>query len=68
MTNDSDAGSVVEHAVRMSGGGMTIRNPHPDTERIYPLGQWITHQQRDGCKVYRRRILVLDDWQEVPRG
>lgn len=58
---------VVEHAILMSGGGMQVRNGDPEIERIYPLAQWIRGQQRFGGMVYRRTVLVVEDWAEVPR-
>lgn len=58
--------AVVEHAVRMSDGGMHVRNAHPQTERVYPLTEWIramytVHQTR----VFKRRVIVVEDWTEV---
>lgn len=57
---------VVEHAIGMSGGSMQVRNDHPEIERIYPLAKWIPDHQRHGGKVYTRRVIVVDDWTEVP--
>lgn len=57
---------VVEHAIEMSGGGMHVHYDHPDIERIFPLADWIKSQQRFGGKVWRRTVIVVDDWQEVP--
>lgn len=57
---------VVEHAVQMSGGGMQVRSGGAHIERIYPLADWIPAQQRFGGKVYRRTIIVVEDWTEVP--
>jgi hypothetical protein len=59
--------TVTEHATGMSGGGMNVRPDDPEIERVYPLAVWIAHRQRDGGRVYRRRIVVVDDWEEVPR-
>lgn len=64
----SPGGTVVEHAVRMSDGGMHVRNQHPQTERVYPLADWIkamheVHQTR----VFKRRVIVVEDWTEVPK-
>jgi hypothetical protein len=55
-----------EHALRMSGGSMQVYNDHPDIERIYPVAKQVQHDQRTGGKVYRRRIIVVDDWEEIP--
>lgn len=60
--------TMVEHATGMSDGSMNVRPDDPDIERIYPLAVWIEHRQRDGGRVYRRRIIVVEDWEEVPRG
>lgn len=57
---------LAEYAVMMSGGGMHVRNDDPEVERIYPVAEWIPHQQRHGGKVYRRRVIVVEDWEEVP--
>lgn len=57
---------VTEHAQLMSGGGYHVRNPEPYIEKIYPLGEWIKAGQRSGGHVYRRRVIVVDDWEEVP--
>ena len=63
--SDTDK-EVTEHATQMSGGGMHVRCDEPEVERIYPLAEWIPHQQRFGGKVYRRQIIVVEDWAEVP--
>ncbi len=57
----------IEHAQLMSGGGYHIRNNDPEIERIYPLAQWIKSGQRFGGKIYWRTIIVLRDWEEVPK-
>lgn len=57
---------VTEHAREMSGGGMHIRAAGLDD--VYPLAEWIEHGQRNGGRVWRRRIQVIEDWVEVPRG
>jgi hypothetical protein len=56
--------SEVEHAVMMKSGDMCVRNPHPDVERVYPLGLWVEHQKRS-TRVFRRRVVVVEDWAEV---
>lgn len=57
---------VVEHGLLMSGGGMHVRNDDPQVDRIYPLPLWVEHHQRFGGKVYRRTVIVIEDWREVP--
>ena len=58
---------VTEHAHLMSGGGYHVWNTEPYIEEIYPLAQRIEHGQRHGGRVYRRRVIVVEDWTEVPR-
>lgn len=60
--------ATVEHAIEMSGGGMHVRADYDGRERVYPLAEWIEHHQRDGGRVHKRRIIVVEDWTEVPRG
>lgn len=59
---------VTEHAVQMSGGGMHVRSDDPEVEQAYPMDRWIPNQQRLGGKVYTRRIIVVEDWHEVPEA
>jgi hypothetical protein len=59
---------VVEHAIRMSGGSMQVRFAHREIERIFPLVDWIKSEQRFGGKVYRRVVVVVEDWEEVERA
>lgn len=55
---------LTEYAIMMPSGAMQVRNP--DLERVYPLAEWIEHRQRvDRTTVYRRRIIVVEDWTEV---
>ena len=65
----ADSGDVItEHANLMSGGGYHIWNTEPYILEIYPLEEHIEHGQRFGGKVYRRRVIVVEDWTEVRRG
>ena len=61
--SDRDA-EVTEYATRMGSGEMRVRYSDPRIERIYPLALWIEHQQSER-KVYRRRVVVIEDWTEV---
>lgn len=54
-----------EHAISLSGGSMEVRTNDPDVEKIYPVERWIENTKRHGRKVYRRVIIVVDDWKEV---
>lgn len=57
---------VVEHAIMMPGGDMQVRNHH-EIEALYPLADWVSEHQRFGGKVYRRTVIVVEDWTEVER-
>lgn len=57
---------VEEHAIQMSNGAMQVRSDDSDIERIYPLARWIPDHQRFGGKVFRRTVLVVGEWEEVP--
>jgi len=62
-----EAGPVItEHAHQMSGGGYHVWNTEPYIEEIYPLEQRIKAGQRHGGKVYRRQVIVVEDWTEIP--
>lgn len=56
---------ITEYALRMSGGAMQVRNPHPEIERVYPVAEWIAGETRFGHHIYRRRVIVVSDWEEV---
>ena len=57
---------ITEHAELMSGGGYHVWNTAPYIERIFPLTEKIKAGQRFGGRVYRRRVIVVEDWTEVP--
>jgi hypothetical protein len=63
-----DAAVVTEHAQLMSGGGYHVWNTEPYIEEIYPLADRIRAGQRFGGKVYRRRVIVVEDWTELAAG
>lgn len=54
--------AVTEYSTRM-GTGYLVRGP--EAARVYPLAEWIEDKRGDGSKVYRRRIVVIEDWTEV---
>ena len=66
VTGRADGPVITEHAQLMSGGGFHVWNTEPYIEEIYPLAQKIKAGQRFGGKVYRRRVIVVEDWTEVP--
>ncbi|MFI5591283.1 hypothetical protein ACIA5G_39955 [Amycolatopsis sp. NPDC051758] len=57
---------ITEHAAEMSGGSMRVFPDDPEIEAVYPIARRIRAKQRFGGHVYRRRIIVVDDWTEVP--
>lgn len=59
--------AVTEHAVELCGS-LQLRSDHPDIDTLYPLAEWTPDWQRRGVHVFKRRIVVVDDWTEVPRG
>lgn len=64
----SPGACVTEHAREMTGSHWLLRRDEPLTEKVYPLAAWIAQGQENGGKVYRRRIIVVADWEEVPRA
>ena len=65
MSGDTGRQPITEYAIEMSSGAMQVRNSDPEIEKIYPLAEWIPHQRRFGGKVWRRRVIVTQDWEEV---
>jgi len=59
----ADQEPAVEHAQLYSGGSMLVRPATYDL--VYPLDEWIEHSTRHGGRVFRRTILVIEDWHEV---
>lgn len=54
-----------EHGHLMSGGEVHVWSDDPDVQRIYPLAKRIEHGKQHGGTVLRRRIIVLDEWEEI---
>jgi hypothetical protein len=44
---------------------MDIHSPG-GTVHLYPAGQWARDQQALDARVFRRRVVVIDDWAGVP--
>jgi hypothetical protein len=61
-----DGTEVIEYAARSIDGGVEIRTTH-DEDPKYTAEQWARDQQALGARVQRRRIIVLDDWADLPR-
>jgi hypothetical protein len=61
------AGEVVtEYGLAHKGGDWTVWNTAPHLEAAWPLAKRIEDYRRyQGAKVYRRRVIVVEDWAEV---
>lgn len=58
-------GIRAEYGVRMAGGEFRTLTTTPRLEEIYPLAERIVDARRDHGKVYRRRVIVVEDWTEA---
>jgi hypothetical protein len=58
---------TTEYAIGMAGGSMAVRPNDPESERFYPLADWIANHQTNGGKVFQRTVVIVTDWEEVPR-
>ncbi len=56
---------VTEHALAMSGGGYNVRCDAPEVEAVYPVGDWVADEIRNGAHVFRRKVIVVDGWEEL---
>lgn len=56
---------VEEYGHLMSGGGVNVWPSDPELLDIYPLAKRIEHGKRHGGTVLRRRIIVVDEWEET---
>lgn len=58
--------ATTEYGTVMSGGGVASRPNSPALDRVAPLAEWI-HLQRtvNRSRVVRRRVIVIEDWEEV---
>lgn len=57
---------VEEYGHLMSGGSVQVWDLAPELLDIYPLENRIEHGKRNGGRVLRRRIIVVDEWEETP--
>jgi len=66
--NGEISSTTTEYGVIMSGGGVHVRPNDPVIDRVAPLDQWIAAERNvNRSRVVRRRVLVLDDWEEVSK-
>jgi hypothetical protein len=59
-----DRDELTEYALRREDGTMVIRTPGP-TEALYPAEHWARDQRALGQRVFRRRVIVVEDWAEL---
>jgi hypothetical protein len=57
---------TVEYGQLYRGGDVQVFNPDPEIDRIYPMAERVRHGRRNGGKVLRRVVIVLEDWHDVP--
>jgi hypothetical protein len=60
------SGEVTEYAARTIDGDVVIRSTAGEDPK-YPAARWARDQQALGSRVQRRRIIVVEDWAEVPQ-
>lgn len=58
---------ITEHATQYSSGGMLVWNEAEYVQKVYPTAERISLEQRNGGKVWTRKVIVVEDWSEVPR-
>lgn len=56
---------VEEVAIAYSGGSWLVRSNDPELEKVYPTEQYVEHAKGNGMSVFRRRIIVVEDWMPV---
>ncbi len=49
----------------VSGGSMQVRNDAPEVEAVYPLDDWLGLQIWQGSHVWRRKVVVTQEWERV---
>lgn len=64
---DAATGVADEYGTRLTSGGYQTWNTEPRILERYPLAERIELERRHG-KVWRRRIIVVEDWAELPAG
>jgi hypothetical protein len=58
-------GITVEYGEIRRSGDVITWNTAPEVQRAWPLAARIGYVRLDGGKVYRRRVIVVEDWAEV---
>jgi hypothetical protein len=65
VSNTEPAEPVEEYGQLMSAGSVQLWDLDLELLEIYPLAKRIEHGKRHGGRVLRRRVIVVDDWEEV---
>jgi len=60
--------AITEHATQYSGGSMLVWNEADYVQEIWPTADKIRAEQENGGKVWVRKVIVVEDWTEVPRA
>jgi hypothetical protein len=56
---------VEEYGTLFGSGDVKVWDLSPELVEIYPLAKRIEHGKRHGGRVLRRRVIVVDEWEEV---
>lgn len=57
---------TVEYGLRHTGGDHVVWDTSPRTEKVWPLAERIEgYRVHQGARVFRRRVIVIEDWAEV---
>lgn len=57
-----------EYAQQMKSGAWHIEPDYPEVLAIYPLADRIAAAQRFGGGMYRRTVVVTEDWKRLRKG
>lgn len=56
---------VDEYGQSFGSGDVKVWDLSPELVEIYPLAKRIEHGKRHGGAVLRRRVIVVDEWEEI---
>jgi len=62
-----DGEHVLEFAVQTEDGDVVVRTSQGENAQ-YPAAQWARDQLALGAEVRWRKIVILDDWTDLPSG
>ena len=58
-------GPVEEYGHLFGSGDVKVWDLSPELVEIYPLDKRIEYGKRHGGRVLRRRVIVVDEWEEI---